>query len=169
MPGQGSVFSVTFPIFSLPNLLAPAFNQERQTECPITLVVTEIGSQTGWLSNEVRRELCRGIRDVLRGCLYSNLDLLLPKMNSAGPAELFFIVAVTDGIGGDAICKRIRTQLDSSECLQQGGLTHSTFSRLLEPIKRKSTESIADCLARVATDIEELMNKEISSRQGSNG
>jgi signal transduction histidine kinase len=169
MPGQGSVFSVTFPIFSLPNLLAPAFNQERQTECPITLVVTEIGSQTGWLSNEVRRELCRGIRDVLRGCLYSNLDLLLPKINSAGPAELFFIVAVTDGIGGDAICKRIRTQLDSSECLQQGGLTHSTFSRLLEPIKRKSTESIADCLARVATDIEELMNKEISSRQGSNG
>jgi signal transduction histidine kinase len=168
-PGRGSVFSVTFPIFSLPKLLAPAFIEERQNKRPITLLVTEIGSQTGWLSNEVRADQCRGIRDLLRGCLYSDLDILLPRMNSAGPVELFFIVAITDGGGGEAICKRIRTQLDGSERLQQAGLTHSTFVRLLEPIQRKSTELIADCLARAAKDIEDLINKEISSRQGSNG
>src|ERR1700685_67110 len=47
--GRGSIFSLTFPIFSLPKLLAPAFTEERQTERSITLVVTEIGSQTCWL------------------------------------------------------------------------------------------------------------------------
>jgi signal transduction histidine kinase len=168
-PGQGSVFSVTFPIFSLPKLLAPAFTEERQTERPITLVVTEIGSQTGWLSNEVRAEQCRGIRDLLRGCLYSDLDVLLPKMDSAGPAEVFFIVAITDGIGGAAICNRIRKQLDSSERLQQAGLTHSASYRSLEAIKRNPTESKDRFLERVTTDIQELMKDEISSRQVRNG
>ena len=167
-PGQGSIFSLTFPIFSLPKLLAPAFSEERQTECPITLVLTEIGSQTGWLSNEVRADQCRCIRELLRGSLYSDLDILLPKMDSAGPAELFLIVAITDEIGGEAITKRIRKQLDSSERLRQAGLTHSTSYRSLEPIKRNSTESKEDFLERVATDIQELMN-EISARQVRNG
>src|ERR1700675_3379055 len=126
MPGQGSVFSLTFPVYSLPKLLAPAFKEGRQAERPITLVVTEIGSQTGWLSNEVRADQCHGIRDSLRGCLYSDLDVLLPKMDSAGPVELFFVVALTDEIGGEAISKRIRKQLDCSERFQQAGLTHST-------------------------------------------
>jgi signal transduction histidine kinase len=168
-PGQGSVFSVTLPIFSLPNLLAPAFAEERETERPVTLVVTEIGSETGWLSNDVRGEQCRGIRDLLRGGLYSDLDILLPKMDSEGPAELFFIVAFTDGIGGEAICKRIRKQFDKSERLGQAGLTHSVFYRSLEAIKRNSSESEEDFLKRVAVDIQQLMNEEISARQVTHG
>jgi signal transduction histidine kinase len=162
--GQGSIFSLTFPIFSLSKLLAPAFSEERQTGCPITLVLTEIGSQTGWLSNEVRSDQCRCIRELLRGSLYSGLDILLPKMDSVGPVELFLIVAITDEIGGEAITKRIRKQLDNSESLQQAGLTHSTSYRSLEPMKRGSGESKEDFLERVSTDIQELMNQEISSR-----
>ena len=168
-PGLGSVFSVTLPIFSLPKLLAPAFSDERQARHPVTLVVTEIGSRTGWLSNEVRAEQCRGIRDLLRGCLYSDLDILLPKMDFAGPAELFFILAITDDIGGGAISKRIRKQLDSSERLGKAGLTHSISCRSLDPIGRNATESMEECLERVAANIQELMNKEISSRQVRNG
>jgi signal transduction histidine kinase len=168
-PGQGSTFSVTFPIFSLPKLLAPAFSQKTQTEHHITLVVTEIGSETGWLSNEVRGEQCRGIRDLLRGCLYSDLDIVLPKMEFAGPAEFIFIVAITDEIGGEAISKRIRKQLDGSERLRQAGLIHSTSYRTVPTIQQSSTESMEDSLEIVAADIRELMNEEISSRLVSNG
>jgi two-component sensor histidine kinase len=168
-PGQGSVFSVTFPICSLPKLLAPAFSEEVCAERPITLVLTEIGSQTGWLSNEVRADQCRGIRELLRGSLYSDLDILLPKMDSAGPAELFLILAITDGIGGEAICKRIRRQLDSSDRLKQASLTHSTSYRSLKPMKQNSTESKEVFLERVATDIQEVMDEEISARQVLNG
>jgi signal transduction histidine kinase len=167
--GQGSVFSVTLPIFSLPKLLAPAFSEETPTEGPIALVSTTIGSKTGWLSNEVRADQCRGIRELLRGTLYSDLDVLLPKMDSAGPAEVFHIVAITDGIGGEAICKRIRKQLGRSESLRQAGLTHSTSYRSLEAIKRNLTESMEHYLDRVANKIQELMNEEMSARQVSNG
>jgi signal transduction histidine kinase len=168
-PGAGSVFSVSLPIFSLPKLLAPAFTESSRTLYPITLVVTEIGSRTGWLSNEARAEQCHNIRDLLRGCLYSNLDVLLPKMDFAGPAELFFVAAMTDAIGGEAISTRIRKQFDSSEPLRQAGLIHSTYYRSLDPIQPNPTESLEDCLERAAFKIQELIQKEISSRKVTNG
>jgi signal transduction histidine kinase len=167
--GEGSIFSVTLPICSLSALLAPAFSDERPTECPLTVVVTEIGSETGWLSDQVRADQCHGIREILRGTLYSDLDILFPKMDAAGPGELFFIAAITDGVGGEAISKRIRKQLDSSDRLRQAGLTHSTSHRSLESIKRDSTESKEAFLDRVASNIQELMNEEILARQVRNG
>jgi hypothetical protein len=167
--GQGAVFSATIPIFSLPKMIAPAFSEERQVELPITLVVTELGSQTGWLSDQLRTDQCHGIRDLLRGCLHSDLDVLLPRMDSAGPVELFFVVAITDGIGGEAICKRIGKKLGGSEHLRQADLTHSTSCRSLEAFRRQSIESKEDFLERVATSIQELMNEDISSRQVKNG
>jgi hypothetical protein len=111
---------------------------------------------------------CR-IRELLRESLYSDLDILLPKMDAAGPGELFFIAAITDGIGGEAISNRIRRQLDGSARLRQAGLTHSTSYRSLAPIKQNSTESKEAFLERVATNIQELMNEEIMARQVRNG
>jgi signal transduction histidine kinase len=168
-PGKGSVFSVTFPIFSLPKLLAPAFSEEPTTERPITLVLTEMGSETGWLSNEERAGHCRGIRERLRGILYSDFDILLPKMDMGGPKELFFIAALTDRVGGEAITRRIRNELDSFDGLKQAGLTHSTSYRSLETMRRNSSESKEMFLERVATGIQERVNQEILARQVSNG
>jgi hypothetical protein len=59
--------------------------------------------------------------------------------------------------------------LDISERLGQAGLTHSAFYRSLEATQRNSTEAMEDFLERVATDTQELMNKEISARQVRNG
>jgi hypothetical protein len=163
-PGQGAVFSVTLPVFSLPKLIGPAVRKEGHTERPIALVVTEIGSQIGWLSDRVRAQQSQGLRDLLQGCLHSDLDVLLPKMGLTGASELFFIVAVTDGIGGEAITKRIREKLNGSEIIQQAGLTLLTSYRLLEGIKRNVSESMENFLEKVGAQVQELMDDEISSR-----
>jgi signal transduction histidine kinase len=168
-PGHGAVFSVTLPVFSLPNLIAPALRKERQAKVSIVLVVAEMASQTGWLSDEVRAEQSHSVRALLQRCLHSDLDVLLPKMGSAGGAELFFIVAVTDEIGGEAITKRIREQFDGYEEIHRAGLTLSTSYRLLDAIKRNGSESMEDFLQKVATKIQELMGEEISSRMVMNG
>jgi signal transduction histidine kinase len=77
-PGQGAVFSVTLPIFSLSILIALAWRREARTETPLTLVVIEIGSQTGWLSDEVRTE------QSLRVANFCN-DLRIPIWTSSCP------------------------------------------------------------------------------------
>jgi signal transduction histidine kinase len=163
-PGKGAVFFVSLPVFSLPNLIAPALRRERQTEGPITLVVTEVGSQTGWLSEDVRAEQSQGVRDILQGCVHSNLDILLPKMGPAGATELFFILAITDEIGGEAIAKRVQQRMIDYENIQKAGLTTSTSYRSVEAIKRHSNESMKDFVEKVAKQIQELLNQEISSR-----
>ncbi|MGD0965895.1 MAG: ATP-binding protein [Candidatus Acidiferrales bacterium] len=169
VPGQGTVFSVTLPIFSLSNLIAPALQKETRTETPISLVVTKVGSRTGQLSDAVRAEHSHGVRDLLQRCLHSDLDVLLPKMGFTGAAELFFIVAIADGIGGEALTKRIREQLGSDEHVLQAGLTVSTSYRLLDAVKRNGCESMEDFVTKVTTTIQDLMNEEISSRTVSDG
>jgi signal transduction histidine kinase/polyhydroxyalkanoate synthesis regulator phasin len=165
--GQGAVFSVTLPIFSLSKLIAPALRKEQRAEGPITLVVTEMGSETGWLSDEARAKQSHTVRDLLQRLLYSDLDVLLPKVGFAGAVELFFIVAITDGIGGEAISNRIRKQLD--EHVQQGGLTLSSSYRSLESVKRDASESMEDYREKIAANIQKLIHEEISSRMVENG
>jgi signal transduction histidine kinase len=162
-PGQGSVFSVTLPIFSLPALISPAFRRQGRASGPVALVVTEIGSQSGWLSDDVRAEQSHGVREVLQRCLHSHLDVLLPKMGVAGAVELFFMVAMTDAIGGEAISKRIQEQLHDH--VEQAGLTLSTSYQVLAPVRRNSSESIEDFLEHLAFAVQELINEEISSRR----
>jgi signal transduction histidine kinase len=168
-PGQGAVFSVTLPIFSLAKLIAPGLRKERLTGSPITLVVTEIGSETGWLSDEARSEQSQGVRDLLQRCLHSDVDVLLPKMGLAGAAELFFIVAITGEIGGEAITKRIQERMEDYEHIQKAGLMTSTSYRSVEAITRNASESMKDFMEKVATQLQELMNEEISSRMVKNG
>lgn len=168
-PGEGAVFSVTLPLFSLSNLIAPALAKQRRSEDHITLVMAELGSRTGWLSDEVRAEHSHGVRDLLQRCLHSELDILLPRIGPAGASEIFFIVAVTDGIGGDAITKRIVEQWNCSESKQQAGLTLATSLRPIEAMKRNGSEATKISLEELATGIQEVMDEEISSRTVENG
>jgi signal transduction histidine kinase len=168
-PGQGAVFSFTLPIFSLSKLIAPALLQESRGGRSITLVITELGSRTGWLSDSVRAEYCYRVRDLLQRCLHSDLDVLLPKMGSAGALELFFMVVVTDSIGSEAILKRIQEQFNGREGTLQAGLTLSTSYRSIEANERTARESADTYLEKASAEIQAMMNKEISSRMAGNG
>ena len=167
--GEGSVFSVTLPLFSLSNLIAPALTRQGLAAGPTTLMVVEVGSKIGWLSADDRAEHSHDVRELLRGCLRSHLDVLLPRMGAAGASELFFIVAVTDAVGGGAMARRIREQWDSTESIRQAGLTLAISYRQVQAIKRNETEAMQTFLESSASGIQQLMNEEISSRTVTNG
>jgi hypothetical protein len=83
-------------------------------------------------------------------------------MGVSDAAELFFIVAITDSIGGEAIKKRIQEQLQ--EHVGRAGLTLSTSYRSVPHTKRDANESTEEYLEHVAAGIQELIKVEISSR-----
>lgn len=163
--GQGSVFSVTLPVFSLPSLIAPAFKKPTSLHGAVTLVIAELASRAGWISNEMRAQHAYEFRELLQQCLHSDLDVLLPRMGLTGATELFFIMAVTDAIGGEAIAQRARERLEICTYLQNAGLTLTTTHRSVATVERHAGESMEDLLGDMATNIQELMNEEISSRQ----
>jgi signal transduction histidine kinase len=163
VPGEGSTFSLTVPVFSLSNLLAPAFRKDNYDEMQLTVVLTELGSRSGWLSDKVRAEYSYWLRDVLQRCLNSQLDVLLPNMGTSGATELFVVAAVTDEIGGEAITKRIREKLNASEEMVQADLTFSTCYWTLPPVQRSAGESMENFVKKVAVKIQESIDERSSS------
>jgi signal transduction histidine kinase len=169
--GQGAVFSLTVPTFSLFDMIASAFRKGKYVDGPVALVVTEIGSQTGWISERVRAEESHEVRQVLRKCLQFEVYILLPKMGVAGAAELFFVVAATDQIGAAELAQKIGEQLDLSDRIQHAGLIHSTSYRFLkaDAIHPSSSESTENYLGTMTVEVQELMNEEILRRTVSHG
>lgn len=168
-PGHGAVFSFTLPVFSLSRLIAPALLQEIHGGRSITLVISELGSRSGWLSDAVRAEYCLRVRDLLQRCLHSSFDVLLPRMGSAGAAELFFMVVVADIIGSEAILKRIEQQFNGCEGALQAGLTLSTSHRSLAALERNANESAEIYLEKASAGIQAMLNQELASRVAGNG
>ena len=168
-PGRGAVFSFTLPVFSLTKLIAPALRRERRRDRSIALVIAELSSETGWLSDEVRAECCHEVRDLLRRCLLSDLAVLLPRMGSPGAAELFFMVVVTDAIGSETIVERIREQYNAPEGVSRTGLTLAASVRPLEAIARSANESVDIFLEKTSNALHALIDEEISSRMVANG
>ena len=168
-PGHGAAFSVTLPIFSVRNLLAPTLGKVGAPPGPLTLVVAELGSQAGWLSNEARTELSHGVRELLRCCLQSDQDVLLPKMGPSGAAELFFIVAATGALGGESLTRRIGKRFADRGEVQQTGLTLSTSHQSLDVTRRNTSDSRDTSFERVVETVQALVNEELSSRMVVNG
>jgi hypothetical protein len=93
---------------------------------------------------------------------------LLPKIGSARAAELFFIVAVTDQVGGEAIIRRIRRRMGRSEYVKEAGLTVSSSYRLLDAIDLDPIESMDDSVEKMSGQIQDLINTELTSRRVAN-
>jgi signal transduction histidine kinase len=163
-PGKGAILSFTLPIFSIASLITPAFKIERSSKNSVAVVVTELGSETGWLSSGEAVEPSHQVRDALCRCMHSDLDVLLPKMGPAAGTEFFFIVAVTDEIGGEAITKRVRERLAGRDQNQQTGLTYSVSYRLLRSASRNENELMEVYVERMAMKIQEMVDDVISPR-----
>ena len=165
-PGAGAVLSMTLPRFSLSKLVAPAFSKEVSSERPVSLIVTELRSRTGWRSSGLRAEHSRQIRNLLQLCLRSDAEVLLPKMTSDAMRDRFFIVAGPQGGGGKALARRIRDQLAMREYMLQASLTLSTRCQSLETITGGAGNTPERMLETAATGIQKLIVMDEMARGG---
>ncbi len=166
-PGQGAVLSVTLPVFSMRNLLAPSMKTGGAAG-PLMLLVAQIEAPAGWLSDAARAEHSQGARELLRRCLHSEQDVLLPKMGSSGAAELFFVVVAADSAGCESLTKRVRQQFDERELEQKAGLVLSTSCHSVETPQRNMGGPKGASFEWVAAKFQTLVNEELSSRMMAN-
>jgi Histidine kinase-, DNA gyrase B-, and HSP90-like ATPase len=167
--GEGAVLSFTVPIFSMCNLLAATLRDVALTPNPVTLLVTQMGSQTGWLSDKARAEHSRGVRELLRRCLRADQDVLLPKMGSSGLVELFFMVAATDLAGGETLAERIQSQFDGRGSAVKANLVISTSSHAVKRTRQAVSVSLNAPLEALAETVHSMVNDELSSRMVARG
>jgi hypothetical protein len=163
-PGQGAIFSFTLPVFSLGSLLAPLLRNEAWPADSVALMSVEIGSQDGWLSKEKREGWSREIRILIQKCLLPDLDVLLPKMDSGGAGEVFYVVVFANDKGAAVLAKRIREQFGQLEQLKQAGLTFSVSYKLLNPPPTDGVALSENTAGKMAARIEALIKSEINTR-----
>jgi hypothetical protein len=141
----GTNFSFTLPIFSLNNLIAPLFADNRWPAESVALVVVEV-----WLREESASRspdeywTCEAHRRIQR-CLTPNLDVLLQQIQGHHGRQQFFVAAFSDEQGIAALCDRIRGQL------------------CLPPLSKKMDFSISDSVLKAvppepATSMENAVN-----------
>jgi signal transduction histidine kinase len=110
-PGEGSTFTFTLPVYSLPKLLAPVITVGDSLRPSFVLVRIELTP----LSNPPRgnwKEASRQCLEIVQRCVYQDKDLVLPPMGTAGAAETFFIAASSDIEKSGIMTARIREQLE---------------------------------------------------------
>jgi signal transduction histidine kinase len=166
--GKGATLSFTVPMFSLARLVTPTFVFQKSEQHSVALVSVELGSQSGWLSREAQTESSHQVRDVLSRCMHSDMDVLLPRMGSPKATELFFIVAVTDEIGGEAIVRRAKDNLSKTNH-DRHGLTYSVSYRLLRSANKNANEQIEEYVERMAMTIQGMVDEQTSFSEATNG
>ena len=118
-PGQGSTFTFTLPVYSLPKLLAPLIVHEQRLREHFVLVKVELSP----LSRTPRgnwRETWQQALETLRRCVYVDKDLVLPPMGGSVAGQTFFVVASTDVQRSGIMMARMRGQLERNEELKAG-------------------------------------------------
>jgi signal transduction histidine kinase len=144
--GQGSVFSLTLPVFSLDALIGPLLRNK------------------GWLSQEKRQEWSRESRTLIQSCLLPNLDLLLPKLNSGGGEEAFFVVVFADDKGAAVLAERIREQFGQFGTFTRSGLTLSLSYKFLGTTAFDPAASIKDTVGKMGARLAAQLKSEIHTR-----
>jgi len=163
-PQKGSIFSFTLPVFSLARLISPLLRDEKWPADSAALVTIEIRSQEGWFSKETRVDWSRDTRGLLERCLLPDLDVLLPKMSSGGPGELFFVVAFADEKGVAVLIKRIREQFQRLKQSEEPSLAFSTSYKLLELVPTDANAPIENLAENLAARIEDLIKSDTIAR-----
>jgi signal transduction histidine kinase len=131
-PGEGSTFSFTLPLYSLPKLLSPVITSDGRLRDALVLVRIDLRPHSkpprgNW------KVICSRALDKLERCVYLDKDLVLPPMASSGPEQSFFVVASTDLDRAEIMMKRIREQMAKIEDLNANGNFEVSASAVAHP------------------------------------
>ena len=160
----GTTFAFTLPVFSLDAMIEPALRAAASHAASIALVVAQVDSPAGGFSPELRADTSRRVRELLMRGLHSELDVLLPSIGGPAAQGLFFIIAMADEVGGQAIAKRVRDQLYHYEQIHQVGLSSSVSYRLLAPPLAVTPGLENESMGNISAGIQSLINDEIMKR-----
>jgi hypothetical protein len=127
---------VTIPLFSLEKQLAPVLTLEATPVCALLLFTVSVtaggqGAQSG-------EEAANACRLLLKSCLRSETDILLPNLCPQKRSDLLFLVSFSRLDSTDVLSGRMRATLGRSEELRRMDARTSISYRVLG-----STETFA--------------------------
>jgi len=163
--GKGSTFFFTVPAWSLYALIDPLIMNQKLRPQSLALVSVRI-SLPG--SRRPSEDVCRKARRTLERCMLPDLDVLLPRIHSAGPEEVYFAVALARDEGIQVLMRRIQDQLSLLDEIRCGAVKAVVARTMLDQSEIEQCTS-SESLARwVAAQVGRLVNSAAFARSYSN-
>jgi hypothetical protein len=156
LPGEGSLFSFTLPIFSLASLIRPVLAEQKEPGNLIALFEAQIESRDG--SPDIPTQVLDVARLILQESLRADTAILLPSMGPVNVHKLFFLVANTQQRGAEIIGKRIREQLGCNQEFPSDNFAISISHVFLPSMSRVANESMETLAERAAADVRDQIN-----------
>lgn len=131
VPGKGSTFYFTLPVFSIKRLLAPLLTPDCLQRGFLTLFTIKIFPPDKPLPSQIWENIILVVQDVLQSTLFQDSEVLLPRMNSSESGQNFFLVAKANKKEAEGMVKRIKGQLVLCDILQNAEVEISvSFSKI---------------------------------------
>jgi len=163
--GKGSTFFFTIPAWSLYALIDPLIMNQKLRPQSLALISVKIFLPG---SRRPSEDVCRKVRRTLERCMLPDLDVLLPRIHSAGPEEVYFAVALAREEGLQVLERRIQDQLGLLEEIGCGAVKAVAGHTMLDHDEIEQCTS-GESLARwVAAQVGRLVNSAAFVRSYSN-
>jgi len=148
VPGKGSTFYFTLPVFSIARLLAPILTSDCLQRGFLTLFNIKIFPPDKPFPSQIWENIIQVVQEVLQSSLFQDSEVLLPTMNSSESGQTFFLVAKANKKEAEGIVRRIKRQLELCDILQSAGIepiisfskidiSREDFSAQLDQIEKK--------------------------------
>ncbi len=167
--GEGTTFSFTLPVYSLPKLLLPVIAHNGELRPAIALMRVDLTPLTK-PPRGTWKETCHQALELLQRCVYVDKDLVLPAMSKSGPEETFFVVASTDMEHADIMLTRVSEQLSAMPQLKATGTVQATVRPVgLEAAFMESGKTpmkLEEQVQAVADRVTEMIKQQIAGKPG---
>jgi signal transduction histidine kinase len=161
VPGKGSLFSFTLPIFSLASLIRPMLVEQKEPGNLIALFVAQIESRDG--SPDVPTQVLDAARLILQQCLPGDTAILLPSIGPVDEHKLFSVVASRQQRDAEIIENRIIEQLGRDQEFQSDSFTVTVSHIFLPPMSREANESMETFAERAAVEVRDQVNNAVAA------
>ena len=161
-PRQGSVFSFTIPLFSLPKLLFPLITENARLREAVMLIDVALAPLPTETARQCWKETQRRCVEILQRCIQPTKDVVLPSRGGSGEGETFFIVASTARPGAEILSKRICDQLEGCPPMK----LNSSWKLAIRPVPLPAEENSLDRRVRsVAEQITSMIRLTIQQNK----
>lgn len=157
IPGQGSTFYFTLPIFSLLRFLYPIVMGNKTVPENLALIAIDVSPRDSSLSTDLNDAAAREIWNILKGSILPCFDGLLPRMPRSEPGEVFYVVARTDRKGAEQIIARAQDQIARHPAIYDANLEFSGSVSLIQSPSDESDRPLDELVKDISSRIAALI------------
>ncbi len=163
--GRGCTFCFTIPVFSLKKILGSLLTPRNCQKSDLALITVSICPSSRALPLKILENANHVVWDVLKNCIFSESEVLLPRNNSHKWSEIFSLVLWADKHEALQKIRQIEKELENCEILSDADITTSVSFSMIDVLKSQNSKNIDRIVRGISNRIKEIERSDIFLRR----